>query len=70
MVRFVGDMHAAFGQYHFEIDKVTERDEAKLAVQARMVPESERKPMAPTSIIIVFTFRDGLITFAESESYE
>lgn len=70
LVRFVGDMHAAFGHYQFEVDKITERDGAQLAVQARLLPESGREPMAPTSIIIVFTFRDGLIALAEGERYE
>ncbi len=70
LVSFVGDMHAAFGRYQLEVDKITERDGTRLAVQARMLPESGREPMAPTSIIIVFTFRDGLIAHVEGERYE
>jgi SnoaL-like domain len=67
MACFVSDMHAAFGRYQFEIDKITERDGAKLAVQTRILPESGRKPMPPTSILIIFTLCDGLITFVEGE---
>jgi hypothetical protein len=70
LVRFVGDMHAAYGPYQLEVDKITERDGTKLAVQARLLPESGREPMAPTSIIIVFTFRDGLIAHVEGTRYE
>lgn len=70
LVRFVGDMHAAFGRYQLEVGKITERDGTKLAVQARILPESGREPMAPTSIIIVFTFRDGLIAQVEGKRYE
>jgi hypothetical protein len=67
MARFVSDMHIAFGRYQYEIDEITEREGAKLAVRARMLPESKSKPMPPTSVLIVFTFRDGLITFVEGE---
>ena len=67
MARFVSDMHTAFGRYKFQIDKITEREGEKLAVQVRIQPESGRKPIAPTSILIVFTIHDGLITLAEGE---
>ena len=67
VVRFVSDMHTAFGRYQFEIDEITEWDGEKLAVQARILPESGRNPTTPRSIVIVFTLRDGLITFAEGE---
>ena len=67
MARFVSDMHAAFGRYQIEIDKISERDGARLAVQARILPESGHRPMTPTSILIVFTLCDGLITSMEGD---
>jgi SnoaL-like protein len=67
MARFVSDMHLAFGRYQFEIGEITERGEAELAVQARIVPESERKPMPPTSVVIAFTLRNSLIIFMEGD---
>ncbi len=67
MARFVSDMHTGFGRYQYEIGEITERDGAKLAVQARILPESTGTPMPPTSVLIVFTLRDGLITFVEGE---
>jgi SnoaL-like domain len=67
MVLFVTDMHTVFGCYQFEIDKITERDGAKVAVQARMLPESGHSPMPAMPIVILFTLRDGLITAVEGE---
>jgi hypothetical protein len=67
MLRFIKDLHAVFGDYEYEIDKITELDEAKVAVQARMLLESGRPSMGPLSISVVFTLRNGLITLADSE---
>jgi SnoaL-like domain len=65
MVRFVNDMHAAFGSYQFEMHKITEQEGPQVTAQARMLPESGRRPLPPLSVVVVFTLRDGLITLAE-----
>jgi hypothetical protein len=67
MVLFVSDMHTVFGRYQFEIDKITERDGAKVAVQARILPESGHRPMPPMPIVILFSLRDNLITLVEGK---
>jgi hypothetical protein len=67
MVLFVSDMHTVFGRYQFEIDEITERDGAKVAVQARILPESGYRPMPPMPIVILFTLRDDLITLVEGK---
>jgi hypothetical protein len=75
MVRFVGDLRAAYGRYRLDVEDITaDRDlvvtadaETHVTVRARVVRQTDHGDVALSPITSVFTLRGGLVTSMDGE---
>lgn len=67
MIRLDSDLHALYGRYEIQIDKITEEEGPQVTVQATILPEPGRGQ--PLPVVSLYKIRDGLITSIKSLAY-